>query len=347
VFACFFIVGATGMWAFEGHSGGNGNFDSFHEALWSATVHVLSGLEDKEPLTLGGRAFSILVLLASIGLFGTVAGRFATVFMKTMEIKMPRDVAEHIAICNWNSRGDGVIKELHSALAEPSTEIVVVADAELNEELLREDPAYERVFFVRGDATLGNTLRAARVHLAKSVVILADEESPDADAKSTLVALAISRLCKKEKTQNPHIVAEALNHRKMEHLEEAGVNEVVCAADYGLGVVAQCALHAELSKVYENLLKYSENTNEIYIVEGGLMPSTVIGKSFEEASRILIDTRNDSNPAILLGIRRGKKIILNPRKDGKREVDREFKEIQKDDALIVLAFHRPDLCEVK
>ncbi len=341
VFVCFFLAGAAGMWAFEHHVGQDGHFDSFHESLWSATVHVLSGLEDKEPLTVGGRAFSILVLLASIGLFGTVAGRFASVFMTNMEIKMPKDITQHIAICNWNERGDRIVKELHSALAEPDTEIVIVTDSEVNEELLRANDAYERVFFVKGDATLHDTLRAARVHLAKSVIILADEDAPDPDAKSTLVALALSRLC--SEGSRPHVVAEAVNHRKMAHLRDAGVSEVICSADYGLGVLAQCALHAKLSRVYENLLTYSEETNEIYMVEGELMPHAVIGKSFEEAASIINAHRDDSNPAILIGVRRGDQVILNPRRDGARPEDREFECIREGDALIVMAFQRPDL----
>jgi len=345
VFLCFFLVGAAGMWAFERGGAARQHFDSFHESLWSATVHVLSGLEDKEPKTAGGRAFSILVLLSSIGLFGTVAGRFATVFMKTMEIKMPRDIREHIAICNWNDRGDRIVKELHSPLAEPQTEIVIITDAEVDEEALRADPAYERVFFVRGDAALHETLRAARAHLAKSVVILADEASPDPDAKSTLIALALSRLCKDER--RPHVVSEAVNHRKTEHLRDAGVDEVICAADYGLGVLAQCALHAKLSRVYENLLSYSGETNEIYMVGGDLMPKSVVGKTFEEASNILNASRDASNPAILLGIRRGEQIILNPRRDGKRPEDRSFESIEEGDSLIVMAFHRPDLGGVR
>jgi len=333
------------MWLFERHSGAAVHFGSLHESLWSATVHVLSGLEDKEPLTVGGRAFSILVLLASIGLFGTVAGRFASVFMKRMEIKMPGDVAKHIAICNWNDRGDRIVKELHCSLAEPDTDIVVVTDSDVDEELLRNDSAYEQVFFVRGDATLHETLSAARVHLAKSVVILADEKAPDPDARSTLVALALSRLCKDG--PKPHVVAEAVNHRKMEHLRDAGVDEVICSTDYGLGVLAQCALHAKLSRVYENLLTYSEDTNEIYIVEGDSVPRTVIGKSFVEAAGILNENRDESNPAILLGIRRGEQIILNPRSDRTRPEDQEFDSIAEGDALIVLAFRRPDLAALE
>ena len=45
-----------------------------------------------------------------------------------------------------------------------------------------------------------------------------------------------------------------MNHRKSQHLKDAGVDEVVCAMDYGLGILAQCALHAKLSDAYNHLL---------------------------------------------------------------------------------------------
>ncbi|MCD5383424.1 NAD-binding protein [candidate division WOR-3 bacterium] len=147
-----------------------------------------------------------------------------------------------------------MVKELHKPQAEPKTEIVIVTDREINEAELRKNKAYERVFFIRSDPILHYVLKASRVNLAKSVVILANEESPDPDANSALIALAIIKLC--NTGPRPHIVTEAINHRKIEHLRDAGVGEVICATDYGLGLLAQCALHAKLSTVYNNLLSY-------------------------------------------------------------------------------------------
>lgn len=344
VFLGVFLVGSAGMWLCEHGQPDNIHFSTIPEAVWSATVHVLSGLEDREPLTLPGRLLAVVVLTASIGLFGTVAGKFASLFMRTSEMRMPKNISKHIAICNWNDRGDRIVRELHSPLAEPSTDIVVVTDRDVDEQALRRHEAYERVYFFKGDPALHDTLRTSRTHLAKSVIVLADDRAPDADARSTLVSLALRSLC--DEDEKPHIVAESLNHRKMEHLRDAGVDEVICASDYGLGVLAQCALHAKLSSVYENLLTYSGETNEIYIVDRSLLSRDLIGLTFEQAAVHISQTRDKSNPAILLGIRRGQRIILNPRRDGKRPEDREFRAIEEGDALVVMAFHRPDLSAI-
>lgn len=344
-FTCVFVLGTAGMWAFEHGSGASGHFDSFPESLWSATVHVLSGLEDKEPQTLGGRAFSVLVLLASVGLLGTVAGRFASMFIKDTGVRMPRDIADHIAICNWNDRGEGVVEQLHSPLAEPQTDVVVLTNSEVDEETLRRKPIYERVYFVKGDPTLHATLLAARTHAAKSVIILADDSSPDPDATSTLIALALSSLC--EEGHVPHIVAEAMNHRKIQHLKCAHVDEVVCSADYGLGVLAQCAMHGHLSQVYENLLRYTKDTNELYVLESDDVPESLRGETFERAASIVNANRDSRNPAILVGIRRGGQFLLNPRAEDCSSEGSKSCVIDSHDALVVMAYEKPALGELR
>ena len=131
----------------------------------------------------------------------------------------------------------------------------------------------KNVFFGRGDPAFHDVLETARVPLAQSVIILTDENSGDPDAESALIALAITKLCEEIKKEEgkeiikPHIVVEVLNHRKITHLKDAGVDEVICAVDYGLGILAQSAIYEKLSEVYHHLLSYGEETNEIYIVE--------------------------------------------------------------------------------
>ena len=253
----------------------------------------------------------------------------------------------HIAICNWNDRGDRIIRELHSPQAEPDTEIVIITKNKPSneEELRRANKAYERVYFIESDPAIHDVLKASRIHQAKSVLILSDEESPDPDAKSALIALAVSKLCNTE--SRPHIVAEVMNHRKMEHLIDAGADEVICAADYGLGILAQCALHAKLSAVYDNLLTYSGNTNEIYMVEGNKFPRVVIGKTFVEATEMINKNRCPDNPTILIGVRRGNRVVLNPKENWGGPGGEKFETFQEDDGLIVMAFSPPDLSNLE
>jgi len=102
-------------------------------------------------------------------------------------------------------------------------------------------------------------------------------------------ALAINRLCDDAGIHRPHIVAEALDHRRIKHLKDAGVDEVICAHDFGLGILAQCSINPGLSTVYNSLLTCSDTTNEIYIV--GDVPERFCGLTFAEALVVFAQQR--------------------------------------------------------
>ncbi len=270
--------------------------------------------------------FGVLVLAG-------VIGKIASFFVKGEE--MHKKFRNHIVICNWNERGDRIIKEIHSPLAAPEKEIVVIGETDIKKEELDSNTKYKRVHFVNGDPTLHDVLKKNCVHRAKSVIILADSKSSDPDAKSALIHLAITNLIKGTK-RKPRIVAEVISHQKTQHLKTACVDELVCPTDYGLGIIAQCALKPKLTEVYQELLEYSKKNNEIYMVEKDRYPEDFENETFEEVSRLMSEKRNPRNPAILLGIKRNNQVMLNPKK-------KEFEKIQKGDTLIVMAFKEPDL----
>jgi hypothetical protein len=145
--------------------------------------------------------------------------------------------------------------------------------------------------------------------------------------------------------QKPHVVAEIVDHRRIENLKEAGVHETVCATELGLGVLAQSALHHNLSNVYDKLLQYSPHTNEIYVIEAqeDKIPGKCEGKTFEEAAELINKNRDPKNPVILLGLYRKGQIILNPRKKGHKEDDASFDRVEQNDGLVVMAFSPPKL----
>ncbi len=251
---------------------------------------------------------------------------------------MPRNIKEHIVICNWNNRAIDVIKELYNA--DSHLEITILTDIEIKDtkELYKKEE-FKRVHLATGDPAFHDRLETCKVYEALSVIILANEMSQDPDAQSALIALAISKVCKEHKKEHPHIVAEALNHRKKYHLYDAGVNEVVCAVDYGMGLLSQSALHPGLTKVYDKLLSYSGDTNELYIIRTKDVPSAIKGKTFAEASEIINKNRDEKSPAILIGLMRDGEPTLNPKK-GKDE-------IKDSDNLIVLSYTMPDFTHLK
>ena len=316
------------------------------DAFWINTVFLFTGFEDFGPKSPQGKIISFLSFSLGLATVTLITGKIASKFVLKglKERKMRKDLSGHITICNWHDGGEKIIKEIHAPQAEPDIEIVVLTQSEVNEEELRHSPEFEKVFFMRCDPTLHNGLKASRISEARSVIILADPKAPDPDAVSAMIGLAVTRLC--STAQKPHIVAEAVNHRKIEHLIDAGVDEIICASDYEYGIIAQCAMlgkFGKLSQVYHDLLTFSDDTNEFYIVPPEKVPRTLQGKTFSDACATFLKTRETKNPLILVGLVRNGEAILNP-KHGHTDSQRLWvDQVQESDGLIIMAYDHPDL----
>ena len=338
-FICLYVVGTLAMFFCERYN--NRSFESIGEAFWSITIYILSGFEDRYPVTWPGRVISILIFVLSVFFMGAVAGRFAAAFLRREEMKMPRDIHDHIVICNWNERGKRVLMELRHPEGRPDADVVIVDNKQLDEKELLRMPALNKVHFIREDPIRHGTLKSARVSLADTVIVLADGQSPDPDAKSAMIVLALLGECKRRR---PHIIAEVVNSDNSQHLRDAGADETICTTEIGVGILAHCALNKQLSVVYKDLLTYTFEGNEIYIIPRESFPDAFVGKTFAECAQMLYQNRDDNNPVILLGIRRQDKVIMNPRKGTGRFGDAECR-IEEEDALIAMAFSAPDLKE--
>jgi len=248
-----------------------------------------------------------------------------------------------LSICNWNDKGDKIIKELHHPDAEPYTEIIVLTNKTVDEEELRKSKRYENVYFIKGNPIIHEILKTSRTYLAKSVIILANPKNNNPDPESALICLAIKKLA--DKNKKPHIIVEIINPQNREHLLDAGADEVVSAGFYRTGIMLQSALYHNLSDIYHELLTYSKVGNEVYIIPEDKLPKSIIGKTFKEASEIINNNRDAKNPAILVGVRRNKKVILNPKDEGTKE--KKFDKFQNGDSLIVMSYRLPDLLNIK
>lgn len=326
-------------------------FDSIGESFWSSIVYVLSGLDTSPPATIAGRAGVALLLIATSAMFASIIGKFAIIFMKHNEHKMPDNISRHFVICNWNSRVDGLIKELHASEAEPDTDIVVLSASEGPEneslrQLARAEDSriYRRVYFVHQNPESHDALKRVRAHQAKSIVILIDEQSPDPDGHTALIALAVRTVCNEAglaRDTQPRIVAETSNHNKMRHVKDAGADEIVCPSDYELGVLAQSCINGQVADVYQQLLHFSEETSEVYVLPAAKLPHDVVGAAFRDIARAVLASASSHNPCIPIGIRRrenhGYRMIVNP------GYGKEAADFLEGDELIVIAHTSPDL----
>src|SRR4030042_273509 len=110
------------------------------------------GEDGSEPHTFVGKVLSVVLLTLGIAVVSAAIGKLAALFIELQrEGTMPKAMDGHIIICNWHDRGDRIVKELHSPLAAPDTDIIVITEQAVNQQELRISPEYERVFFIRTD----------------------------------------------------------------------------------------------------------------------------------------------------------------------------------------------------
>ena len=320
-------------------------FGTLPEALWSVVVYLVSGLEDRAPETTSGKVISVLVFVMSAGVLAAIIGKFASFFIGKGKVRLPSGLSRHIIICHWGQSGDRIVKEIHSKDGDLSADIVVISPQDVNEAEWAIGPAYHNVYFMKGDPALPEVLRTANVSQARSLIILADPDTPDPDSATAMIALIAKEL--RTPKSKLHVVSELADPNREKHLTDAGVHETVCAAQFGRGILAQCSLNRELTKVYEELLAYSGESNEIHEIEAEDLPPFIVGMTFQQVASLLNSRRDSANPAVLVGVRRGGEIILNPNQDRRAARSRRFETFQEGDGLLVMAFEDFDLKKLK
>jgi Trk K+ transport system NAD-binding subunit len=255
-----------------------------------------------------------------------------------------------VVICNWNSKGEAIIKELHSEVIHDKRLVVIVTDKELPKRI---GSAWRGVFTVDGNPLEQEYLMQAMIPKAHSAIVLSDEESPNPDTANFMVAACIERI-------NPevHTIVEISESSYLEHFRGTGVDEMICINEIAEKIISQSCLTHGLSALYLHLLTASEETNEIYILPA---PEVAHGNTYRDVRRATATYEGES--LILLGFlaqvdetqapsnyrtfsRDGKRMamVVNPTQN--EEGDNPFSQsyvIQPGDELILMAYEKPEL----
>ncbi len=308
------------------------------EVLENAIITLMGEYPDKAS-SLTGRVIQILLLIFGTFAFGAIVGKISSFFVTRalQQEKVMKPFKDHIIICNWNEKAPAIVHQLLEANKGHSRDIVIISASVVED---RSDVGDRpEVHFIQADPTHHATLEQFQASQAKAVILLADEESEGPDEKNALIALAIKHLEQTPGQQKDiHVIGELVKLDRQRHLKEAGVDEVISARDYSSGIIAQSAVFKNMSVVYQQLLTYSDDSNEFYFIEPGKYPEHLWGRTFAELGRWMSEYRasHKNNPLLLVGVKRGNgEILLNPKEE-------HFERLAIDDALIVMAFHHID-----
>jgi len=307
------LLGALGIHALEARV--NPKLATLgHAILWAAATVAAAGGSEIQPITEPGFVLRVVLKLAGTGFIGLFTAAVATIFLDALlrEGKGLRPVRlpAHLLILGFNDKAPLIIEEIRR---ESSIPITLLAD-------LPEKPFDAPDFtFVRGKPYEEDSLRRADIAHAESAIILADTaEGPPSDARTVLAALAVESL-----RPEVYTCVEAVNSRSIEHLERAGVDEVLPSNSLLGHLLARSSLNRGVISAVTDLA--SAGSGAEISVRG--QPRGLAGKTFGEA----LGTMYAASGVVLVGLRRGGEVLISPKSTTL---------VESDDELVVVAEER-------
>jgi voltage-gated potassium channel Kch len=309
-----------------------GDANSVWDIFWGSLMRTL------DPGTMGGDGgwfFRILMLVVTIGglvivasLIGIVSGAFDA---KVEELRKGRSKVletDHTLILGWSTKVFPIIHEL--VIANESrgrAAIVILADkdkVEMEDEIRAEvgKTGKTKIICRTGDPMNLTDLELGNPHTARSIILLAPEDSPDPDADVIKTALAVTNNPHR-KSGKYHIVGELDHDSSLEAARLVGKHEAhwVVGNDVIGRMAVQSCRQSGLSVVYQELLDF--DGDEIYFTE---QPG-LVGKSYFETQLAFADST-------VIGLVQGGAARLNPKPETVYAAGDQLIVIAEDDSTI-------------
>ncbi|PCJ61868.1 MAG: hypothetical protein COA79_06120 [Planctomycetota bacterium] len=294
---------------------------TFLDSLWWSLVSMTTvGYGDLYPKTLAGRfLIGLPTMVVGISILGYILSEVAA---KLLESKSRRargmlttKYNDHIVIINYNdlNRVQQIIDELQTDLKTKDLSIVLIDEdlPELPKELDDVD-----IFFIKGNPSHKDVLQRANIINSKHILILAyDPNSSSSDDKNLGITLMIRTI-----SSNLPIICECIDSQKINLLEAAGANSVICITEFTTNVMIQELMDPGTKEVIYDL---TTNTfgQQIYVI------NLIHAKSIKELREYF-----SSNGYIFIGVKQGKSVHLNP--------DDDY-EVFENDQIILIGSERP------
>ncbi len=328
VYAFAFVVlavSAGSVLTFLAEHRTNPAFASFGNAIWWAVVTITTvGYGDVAPVTAGGKLVAILMMFAGMFLLALFAGVISqTLVNQLLDLREERvrmsGLVDHVIICGWNRNGPLLLEELALRYPDRMPRIVVFANQD-------PPPGFDNRFtFVKGDPTKEGEYDKVRLDVAKTVLIVADRDDTDADARSVLTAFTLRSYEQKLPARGImrktplHLCAEVIDPENLAFFKTAGVDEIIQSARIGCSLLAHGAGAPETGQVFYDLLTQPDQNVRRF----PLPPGPAEGRRFVD---VALDVKR-RHEALAIGLVRDGALFLNPPAD---------ETVQENDELLVL-----------
>lgn len=225
---------------------------TFLEALYMTTITLASvGFAETKPLDDTGRIFTILLILANLGILTYVITKISRFLFDGEFIKLYKQVSmenkitileNHVIVCGVGQNGAEAIKELKKS------HIRFVAIDKNQPPIVNDIP-----YFINDDATLDEVLLRAGIKKAKAILITLPN-----DAENMFVALTAKEL-------NPTItiISRASKDSSVKKLKAAGAHNVIMPDKLGGVHMANLVLFPDVKEFIDVMSTYQNSGTKI------------------------------------------------------------------------------------
>ncbi|MYL33779.1 potassium channel protein [Pontibacillus yanchengensis] len=273
-------------------------FPTIFDGIWWAIITGSTvGYGDFVPVTIIGKVFGILLIIAGGGL---VTFYMATVSSST--VKYEQDLSKgkveyrgagHVIFIGWNER----TKQLIDMIREFSpNEKVVLVDSTLETIPYKE----YSIHYVQGNGSEDETLKRANINQARAAIITSDPSMKErqADQASILATVAIRGM-----NADIFIISEILTKEQITNAKRAGANTIVRSNDFMSTLFFHELYRKGHVKPFDTLVSQL-STQQYKQLE---VPDELIGETFQTCSFKFMEQEE-----LLLGIEKAGEIKINP-----------------------------------
>lgn len=231
---------------------------SLLDAIYMTVITVSSvGFQEVVELSENGRLFTTFLIIASFGTFAysvsvvttyIVGGEFNMYFKDYKVKKEIKGIKDHTIVCGFGRNGSQAVDKL----AAHNQEFVVIDNNPQSIDKLRDT---QRYLFVKGDATLDETLGLAGISRAKALI-----STLSSDADNLYVVLSA-----RQKKNDLIIISRASYDESHDKLKIAGADNVIMPNKLGGAHMASLVTTPDVVEFLDNITL--EGNAEINIEE--------------------------------------------------------------------------------
>ena len=292
------VIGANLLYFTESQfASGLSPYADYFKSYWNIIIVLISGIEDKEPLSVAGRIEVTMLLIAGICVVGMITGEIVSILVRKIERKGKVAIkptltalSNHIVIFGNNTHLDYILHQIHAAFNGLYYILIVCPDAEQLK--ITDQEVYKKVMALQGDYRSPGVLKRACLDTAYRAIVLS-EDIPEDSAQRRDKHTLMHTLAAVSKNNSLPVTVQLNDKSMLKYTLPLGSAEFIVSRNYLETLLSQAVLNPGITGIYRSLMTFSHDSNEFYKIP---ITEDADFKTFKEAQRYFLSSDTEIVP---------------------------------------------------